>query len=84
MIIAKGDCDAGEILILGLSKQNIKKMLRGQPVLRDLRFANVPFTVLIMYGEDEMEMHRQLRVAGLVGPHTEMKEAPKPKDGEDP
>ena len=84
MIIAKGECDDGELILIGLSKQNIKKMLRGQPIYRNLSFAGIPYTITIMYGEDEVEMHRVLRAEGVVGPDTQMMEAPKPTDGEDP
>lgn len=81
MIIATGDFEKkGPVLLLGLTKQNVKKLMRKQPILRDLRFAGVPYHLTIVYGEDEMEIHRQLRLAGLVTNETSMKEGPPAED----
>ena len=81
MIIATGDFEnKGPVLLLGLTKPNIKKLMRGKPILRDLHFAGVPYHLTIVYGEDEMEIHRQLRVAGLVTKETDIKEGPPSED----
>ena len=83
MIIATGTFEkAGEVLMLGLTKQNVKKLMRGQPISRDLRFAGVPYHLFIVFGEDEMEIHRQLRVAQLVTSETVVKESPQLKEDE--
>lgn len=75
MIIAKGDFEkTGEVILIGLTKANVKRLMRDQPILRDLRFAGIPYHLTIVFGQDEMDIHRKLRIAGVVTKDTEMKE----------
>lgn len=67
MIVAKGThTDGKELILLGLSEENLKRLRRGQPIFKDLAFAGVPFHVAIVYAKDEIELELLLRNAGLV------------------
>ena len=81
MIIAKGthETDGGvttEMLFIGLSHQNIIRLLKGEPIMKDLNFASIPYTLMVAAGEDEIEIHRALRLAGIVDRDTTLNPAP--------
>lgn len=69
MIKATFDSKTGHTLLLGLSRENITRLMADQPI-RILPDADLglPITLVIMGGETEQEIYDQL--SPLFGPHT--------------
>lgn len=60
-------------VVLGLSAENVARLKNGMPIKAALETFGAGFTrgqVVVCYGETEMELSRQLRRAGLIGPKT--------------
>jgi hypothetical protein len=72
MIIARGSDKDGEFLLLGLSRENIKRLTEGQPIrmTRKSHGDGGPegWTIVVMHVETKQAMKRTLEVAGLVKP----------------
>lgn len=77
---AKGGDGADEILLFGLTRENIKRLVAGNPI----RIAGashgggVPegWKVLIVFGETEDALTDALMRSGAVGPETEVRAMP--------
>lgn len=55
---------AGDLVIFGLSRLNIERLQMGAPIVFDAGVVGLEGTkVMIMYGEDEPEIMRQLNEA---------------------
>ena len=61
MIKAKARSDHGDVLILGLSFENIKRLVeKGQPIHIDRKEIDIPFDIMIFAGETEESMAKSL------------------------
>jgi hypothetical protein len=75
MIIARSKKpDGGELLLLGLSRENVQRLTDGQPIrlTRKTHGDGIPdkWTIGIMFGETERDMAELLRQEGLITPET--------------
>ena len=81
MMIARTTTETAEFILLGLSRENIDRLLNGKPIRlrRETHGEGVPegWTIGIMFGETEMEMKRALEDAGVLGPETKIKVDPR-------
>jgi hypothetical protein len=82
MCIGRAEREGGEqILILGLSQENIDRLSKGQPmhVSREKHGDGVPdgWEILILYGKTEADIHRQLAEAGAIGEETQIFKDPR-------
>jgi predicted kinase len=61
------------VIVVGLSEGNVERLKNAQPIRADLKTFGVelPGTLVICYGETELDFKRQLQAAGLIGPETE-------------
>lgn len=55
------DKDGGRLVGIGLSRENTKRLLDGQPILLDLRPHGLVGSLCIMGGETEADMEREIR-----------------------
>lgn len=60
------------VAVVGLSEGNVLRLKNGQPIRAALSSfgVGIPGTLVICYGESELELKRQLQIAGLIGPET--------------
>lgn len=65
MIKAKGRHKGRDVIVLGLSEGNIVRLREGKPIHIFREEMNIPFDVIIMWGETEEAMSKQ-----LIGPET--------------
>ena len=77
MIIARSNAaDSTELLIFGLSRENIKRLTSGQPIRlrRETHGDGIPegWSVVIVFGETELEMKRQFEASGMISPKTKV------------
>lgn len=72
MIVALGNSPKGEVLILGLSRENVKRLTAGQPITVPRGTHVSGIEVVIWYGETEQDMAVKLRALGLIGPDTKV------------
>lgn len=74
MLIAKGTMGDDTFVLLGLSRENITRLLSGQPmsISRRSHGDGVPdgLVIGIMFGETEDEMKRVLEKADIVNEQT--------------
>jgi hypothetical protein len=68
--------DGKSLLIVGLSRENLTRMVEGRPVYFAVEAGAEVSAVAIVFGEDEAAIHKEL--AALIGPHTEYREGKKP------
>lgn len=75
MMVGRGTSD-GEWLLLGLSRENINRLLAGEPIRlhASTHGEGIPkdWTISIVFGETELEMKKMLERAGLVAPGAKM------------
>ncbi len=77
MIIARGTNESLELLILGLSGLNVKKLKAGMPIsVNSDVHPGVPkgWQIVIIYGETEADLEKA--VGPAIGPHTEISDDP--------
>lgn len=86
MIIARGHLDgdaATEFLMLGLSRENITRLIAGQPIVvkKATHGDGVPagWEIVILFGETELEMKQSLEKVGLIKPDTKVTVDPRLK-----
>jgi hypothetical protein len=53
---------------LGLARRNIELLMAGKPILVDGEKLNLPFDVMILYGETEMTIVDELKAVGVELP----------------
>ena len=74
MIIARASRDATEIIILGLTKRNVEKLIAGQPVhvRNEVHGKGIPpgWEIIIAYGETEKALFESMKPA--IGPDTKI------------
>lgn len=68
---AKGD-DGTTHIALGLSRENVNRLVAGQPIRVTGASVNCPAisTIIVFFGENEAVMAEDMREAGLIGPET--------------
>ena len=84
MIIARSKTGTGkELLIFGLSRVNVERMMAGKPVhiRKESHGDGIPdgWEVVIMFGETEQEMQKQFAKAGMIDQHTKVNIDPRLK-----
>lgn len=78
MIIARASRTGseGEILFLGLSRENLRRLQEGQPIRirRVSHGEGVPegWEIVILFGETEKAMKSDFEKHGLIGPETKV------------
>jgi hypothetical protein len=81
MIIARATDKDSELLILGLSRENVTRLLDGQPIRirRKTHGDGVPegWEIIILWGETESTMHAAFVKHGLIGPETKIHRDPR-------
>jgi hypothetical protein len=75
MIKAMAHTAKGDIIVLGISAENVRRLIDGQPILFDPAALHIkPGTTIVgitlFYGETEQVLTRQLKA--LIGPGTEV------------
>jgi hypothetical protein len=71
MIIAHGTSGGRMLLVLGLSKSNVERLLNKQPmVLNPKTHPGIPhgWEIVIAYGETEAALQKEMEPG--IGPHT--------------
>lgn len=70
MIIARGQIENLEMLLLGLSRENVQRLTQGNPIYltRKTHGDGIPdgWQIVIIYGETERAMSATLKAVGLV------------------
>jgi hypothetical protein len=67
------------LVVLGLSRTNLARLKKGQPIRFDAAEVGLPdVEVLIFAGETEQSMARE--IADLIGPETEVRIDPRLRD----
>ena len=81
MIIARAKLDSGEMLILGLSRTNVSRLLNRQPIVikRETHGPGVPegWTICLTAGETEVALYEQFKASGWIGPETKIHRDPR-------
>jgi hypothetical protein len=81
MIIARAGKDETELLILGLSRTNVARLVSGQPIhiRRETHGDGVPdgWEILIVFGENERAIQVDFEKQGLIGPETQIHRDPR-------
>jgi hypothetical protein len=70
MIKFKATRGGRETLGLGISGGNVKKLKHGDPILILKEDMDLPFDILIFYGDTEQELVDQFRKRGLITSET--------------
>ena len=62
---------AGSVVLLGLSRANVERLMQDQPIRFDGREVGLPgIAIVIIGGETEQAMTDQLRAEGVIGTST--------------
>ncbi len=85
MIIARATgADADEILLLGVTRENIDRLLKGFPIriTSETDGAGVPlgWKIMIVFGETERAISEALTRSGAVGPDTKLMAMPNTRE----
>jgi hypothetical protein len=70
-----------QVLLLGLSEENVRRLQARQPILcRPATHGGIPegWELWIMYGDNEGALLAELKQVGMVGPDTELLTHPAP------
>jgi hypothetical protein len=79
MLKMKAKTDNGDIVIFGLSNENIKRMKQNKPMLIDLKELGIPgVKIMIFTGETEDKMFEDLKE--LIRPEMWSENGPKSKN----
>lgn len=75
MLKFTGQGKDGPCYFLGLSRENISKLVDGHPIKVDLRDLGGPHVIIgILFGETERILFNELKKAGLLPPEAEFQE----------
>lgn len=86
MVKATARLDDGRtLLVLGLSFENVRRLMANQPIDFDMATLSVPADapvgkVCIFCMQDEAELARTMK--GFIGPETDVRVIPKPAPGQ--
>jgi hypothetical protein len=77
MILARGENKGGkEILLMGLSRENINRLTKGEPIAlrRETHGEGVPegWEIFIYFGETELAMKAELQKIGAINKDTKV------------
>lgn len=77
MVIARATrSNGGELLILGLSRMNLQRIIDGKPlhVRREVHGDGIPegWEIVVFTGENEQAMQKMFVKEGLIGPDTKV------------
>jgi hypothetical protein len=80
MIKAMAHTASGDIIVLGISAENIRQLIDGQPILFNPATLHIaPGTpivgITLFYGETDLELVRLMKT--LIGPQTEVIVSPR-------
>jgi hypothetical protein len=79
MLKMKAKTDNGDIVILGLSEENIKRMKDNKPMLIDLKEVGIPgIKIMIFTGKTEEEMFEDFKE--IIRPEMWSENGPKSKN----
>ncbi len=82
MIARLNKDDGTEMLLLGLTRENVKRLVDRQPihVRRATHGEGVPanWEIVLMFGETELAMQAELKAAGAIRPETKVHVDPRP------
>lgn len=73
MLKGKGTKDGREVLILGLSFENMERLKKDRPIVIWREEINIPFDIIIFAGETEESMAKD-----VAGPNTIINRVPHP------
>lgn len=79
MIKAVGEKDGHPMVIAGLSEGNIRNLKKGRPILMAMEVDGQPLEFLIMYGDTEDDIVRELQTHGLRIPTVAIEDEEKHK-----
>lgn len=75
MIIALAESPEKKTVFLGITKENVDRMAKNQPILKDLAQIGLPgLAVVILYGETEEELVADLTALGGVDANTKVED----------
>ncbi len=81
MLIARGVDGKDQLIILGLSHENIAGLLAGHPMVlkRESHGDGVPegWEIVIFTGNTEADLAREFQQSGLIGPDTQIRKDPR-------
>jgi hypothetical protein len=76
MIIGRAKSEGKEALLLGLSRENVRRLQAKQPIRlrRQTHGDGVPegWEIVIFFGETELSMKEELEKLGAIGPDTKV------------
>jgi hypothetical protein len=76
MIIARGEKGGHQMIMLGLSEENVRRLQGGKPIdiKRESHGDGVPegWEIVIFVGETEQSMKKELESLGAIGPETKI------------
>ncbi len=68
MIKAKAEGPNGPVLLFGISEENVKRMMSGNPVAINLAEMGMHGQILIIYGKTERAIIEELQANGIELP----------------
>ena len=71
MIKARVQTEKGPLLVFGLSRENINRLLAGDPILASMSDFGLPGHFTIVFGETEDAIVRELADERLLAPVSE-------------
>jgi hypothetical protein len=76
MVIARASNDKNEILFLGITRENIRRLQLDQPIRirRSTHGDGIPegWEIVIVFGETERSIHAEFEKSHLIGPETKI------------
>jgi hypothetical protein len=81
MVIARATADKDELLLLGLSRENVRRLTDGQPMhlKRETHGDGIPegWEIVIVFGETEQALVAEFRRAEMISPETKIHKDPR-------
>jgi hypothetical protein len=81
MIIGRASDGKTQMLLLGVSRENVNRLIKGQPILvkRETHGDGIPrgWQITIVFGETEEDIANDLRRAGMVSKDTKIYKDPR-------
>lgn len=77
MIKARAETDSGPVIILGLSAENVKRLMDGHPIkveVGDIDRRLDGVKISIVYGKTEIDIVKDMERVGLIGPGTQRRD----------
>lgn len=81
MVIARGTYEKEEMILLGLSLENVRRLVGGEPILlrRETHGDGIPegWQISIIYGRTEADIAKQFSAAGMITKDTKIHRDPR-------